>query len=163
MTPEWTRRQATLFLLGDGLIDEIRAGFNPRQAEIIDAHITLCREDEVPDWNKLSDKLRKQTRASVTLDFGKPYRDGDLLLLPCIGSTAEFDGLREFLLVPPVRKHTPHVTLIHPRNGSCTDAIFDKVFGLIKPFSHTFDEVSLIGQLNGGKWHILESYALPGS
>lgn len=60
----------------------------------------------------------------------------------------------------PVRKHKPHITLIHPRNGKCSDKIFDLATLLVKPFSHTFDEISFIEQAEGKVWKIIESFAL---
>ena len=49
------RRQATLFLRHRESVESIRRQFNPAQAELISAHVTLCREDEVED----ADERRK--------------------------------------------------------------------------------------------------------
>ena len=44
------RRQLTLFLTEQNqIIEEIRATYNPKQFELIKAHVTLCREDEIED------------------------------------------------------------------------------------------------------------------
>jgi 2'-5' RNA ligase len=157
------RRQATLFLPTSSLVGRVRTEFNPQQAELISGHVTLCREDEVSDWDRLAAKFREHNGQSVTLDFGGPERNGDFVFLPCIGSTDSFDRLRSNLLNDekhPARRHEPHITLIHPRNGVCTDAIFDQIVELIRPFSCTFNELSLIEQRDGGVWTVLESFKL---
>ena len=160
MTSRPTRRQATLFLRGRFPIDDIRAKFNPEQARLIASHVTLCREDEVHDWDRLTAKLRSQPPDPVTLGFGSPVREGNMLFLPSSGPTAGFDDLRAYLLDPTVRKHDPHITLIHPRNGKCSDEIFELATSHVKPFSHTFDEISFIEQTDGDVWKTIESFAL---
>lgn len=160
MTSRPTRRQATLFLRGRRVIEDVRARFNPEQSRLIDAHVTLCREDEVDDWPRLAARLRGRPPVGVTLEFGEPVRQGDMLFLPCSGSTSAFDEVRANLLGHRVRKHEPHITLIHPRSGKCTDEIFEMARSLIKPFSHTFDEVSLIEQTAGGIWRSFERCSL---
>lgn len=160
MTSRPTRRQATLFLRGRFPIDDIRARFNPEQSRLIAGHVTLCREDEVHDWDSLAAKLRSTPPDPVTLGFGSPVREGNMLFLPSSGSVAEFDDLRAYLLDPPVRKHEPHITLIHPRNGKCTDEVLELATSLVKPFSHTFGEISFIEQAEGKVWKIIESFAL---
>ncbi|MBX7054122.1 MAG: 2'-5' RNA ligase family protein [Pyrinomonadaceae bacterium] len=160
MTSRPTRRQATLFLRGRRPIEDFRDRFNPEQSRLIDAHVTLCREDEVDDWPRLSKRLRGRPPGGIDLEFGEPVRQRDLLYLPCLGSTAAFDEVRAYLLGRSVRKHEPHITLIHPRNGKCTDEILEMARSLIKPFSHTFVEISLIEQTAGGIWRSLERFSL---
>ena len=160
---EVSRRQATLFLRGCCEVEKIREEFNPKQARLVGAHVTLLREDEVSDWDALAVRLRASVRHTVTLEFGLPRRDGNLLYMPNIGPTAEFDQLRHVLLSnsrDPVRKYDPHVTLIHPRNGVCTDVIFETISSNFKPFSYTFDGISFIRQENGGVWEITEKFDL---
>lgn len=157
------RRQATLFLSGFGDIQKVRTEFNPEQARLINAHVTLCREDEVADWEALAVRFRASVPHTVTLEFGLPRRDGNLLYLPNLGPTVEFDQLRNILLSnsrSSARKHHPHITLIHPRNGVCTDAIFETVSARLKPFSYTFNEISFIRQENGGVWETVERFEL---
>lgn len=45
------RRQATLYLPSpcSVAVEAVRSRYNPVQAELIAAHVTLCREDEVGD------------------------------------------------------------------------------------------------------------------
>ena len=53
------------------------------------------------------------------------------------------------------RKHDPHITLIHPRNGICTDSIFEEIASQMVSFSTTFRSVALIEQFDGAKWREL--------
>jgi hypothetical protein len=159
---EVNRRQASLFLTSVPLIDGIRARFNPVQSKLIASHVTLIREDEVDDWPLSGEIASTIPIPELTLQFGGPQLDDDgLLYLPCVGGTAEFDRLRETLLgSPAARKHSPHITLIHPRNGKCSDESFREIAGIIKPFEHTFREIAFIEQRNGGAWRTLETFPL---
>ncbi len=149
------RRQASLYLYGFPEIVALRREFNPVQAQLIPAHVTLCREDEVDDWEAIALRIVTLRPVAVTLHFGGPVREGNLVLLPTVGSTESFDQLRcDLLSVQSTapRKHAPHITLIHPRNGVCTDAIFEEIAARIEPFTATFREISLIEQCDGGVW-----------
>lgn len=157
------RRQATLFLRAPKWINEIRRELNPVQANLISPHVTLCREDEVSDWGELARRLCELPTKPFTLDFGHPYRKQDLVYLPCTGSTKDFDILRDTLLnssAVMARQHHPHLTLVHPRNGFCSDRDFESIVSASVPFSYTFDEVTFIRQVNGGVWETLEVYKL---
>ncbi len=104
----------------------------------------------------------------LKLSFGMPiWRDG-LVYLPVsearstdLGLT--FDRLRAKLLVGQSeeestrapRKHHPHLTLIHPRNGLCTDSIFAEIQQSLVEFEYSFREVVLIEQTDGGPWQVL--------
>ncbi|MBK7391876.1 MAG: 2'-5' RNA ligase family protein [Chloracidobacterium sp.] len=158
-----SRRQATLFLQRPSWVNRLRIDLNPAQAKLIDAHVTLCREDEVSDWSELGHRLKDLRSQVVTLEFGPPHRDGDLVYIPCVGSTDAFDDLRNMLLgsaSAKPRKHNPHITLIHPRNGVCSDADFASIISVFEPFSYTFDEVAFIQQENGGIWETVETFRL---
>lgn len=149
------RRQASLYLLAAPEIEALRCKFNPLQAQLIPAHVTLCREDEVDDWKLIEERIAAMDHVEVTLHFDEPKRDGNLVLLPAVGSTKSFDRLRFELLSTggsAPRKHSPHITLIHPRNGICSDAIFEEIAMKLKPFTATFREISLIEQSDGGVW-----------
>lgn len=157
------RRQATLFLKAQYLVERIRRQFNPEQARLIAAHATLCREDEVADWEDAANNLRRFSPKNVMLEFGYPHREGNLLLLPVVGLTDQFDRLRELILntkATSARKHVPHITLIHPRNGICSDATFSSIVSDYRPFTNTFDEVSFIEQTNGGVWTVIDKFPL---
>lgn len=152
-----TRRQATLYLPPpeSGVVESIRSRFNPIQSGLIRAHVTLCREDEVNNWDDLAARLASLGTIEVALTFGKPIRDQNLVYLPAIGSTEPFDELRRSLLATAVslpRKHNPHITLVHPRNGTCSDSEFETIAGRCELFSTTFRAVTLIEQVDGGPW-----------
>lgn len=156
------RRQATLYLPQPHslVVERIRARFNPAQHALIQAHVTLCREDEVADWDELATRLHASGSLTVTLAFGPPVRDGHLVYSPATGSTASFDALRELLLARPgavTRKHNPHITLIHPRNGVCSDDDFDSIAAEWSPFEVSFEQATLISQVPGGPWRDLVS------
>ena len=69
-----SRRQATLYLpLADSTaIESLRARFNRVQFELIRAHVRLCREDEVSDWDKIASRLSDPGSIEVKLSFGGP-------------------------------------------------------------------------------------------
>lgn len=158
MTQVVRRRQATLFLNEPGFVETIRRRFNPEQAKLIAAHVTLCREDEVSDWEELARRLCELKPKAVTLNFRELRRSGDLVTLACV-ETADFDRLRHVLLNAP-RKHDPHITLIHPRKGTCSDVTFNAITSEFQPFTHTFNEVSFIEQVDGGVWTVLDTFPL---
>ncbi|MEP7384375.1 MAG: 2'-5' RNA ligase family protein [Gemmatimonadota bacterium] len=152
-----TRRQATLFLVPpvDAAIESLRARFNRAQFDLIRAHVTLCREDEVRDWRALEARLRRLSTIEVTLAFERPRRDGHLVYIPVAGPTDSFDALRASLLgddVAAPRRHLPHITLVHPRNGRCDDVAFAEIVEVSAPFTATFRRVALIEQIDGGPW-----------
>ena len=156
------RRQATLYLppAYAAEIERLRAACNPAQHALIRAHVTLCREDEVHDWDELAKRLTAIGPVSVALAFGAPVRDGDLVYLPATGSTASFDQLRASLLDRPaasIRRQAPHITLIHPRNGTCSDATFASILARCSPFDVTLRAVTLIAQVDDGPWQDLLS------
>lgn len=151
------RRQASLYL-PDGearrRIEILRRRFNPAQAALIPAHVTLCREDEVADWEVLAARAQALRPITVSLRFGPPVREGNLVFLPATGPVAEFDELRAALLSgeQAPRRETPHITLVHPRNGTCDDAAFADIRAATVPFTVVFTTIMLIEQRNGGVW-----------
>ena len=149
------RRQASMYLQGVPEIENLRVRFNPVQARLIPAHVTLCREDEVQDWLRLESRIQDRIPISLTLGFGRAVRDDNLVFLPVVFGGEQFEKLRHVLLndgIAPPRKLTPHITVIHPRNGVCTDAAFDEILQRLPPFKITLREISLIEQTVGGPW-----------
>ena len=61
-----TRRQASLYLYDAWIVEGLRKRFNPAQAALIPAHITLCREDEVNDWTAFEDRIRATLPIALT-------------------------------------------------------------------------------------------------
>ncbi len=154
------RRQATLFLGQSSSVEAIRNRFDPAQAALIAAHVTLCREDEVADWGEFSKQCYELKPFVLELEFGSPVRDGDLVYLPCVGGIGDFDELRRTLFGPHACKHDAHITLMHPRNSVCNDSIFEEICSRLKPFAHRFSSVDLIVQEGSGVWEILETIEL---
>lgn len=146
------RVQASLYLQQVPSLEDLRRRFNPRQAELIPAHVTLCREDEVDDWRELKARALGLDPLQLKLTFGRPVREQNLVYLPVVEGLDAFRMLRETLLGASPRDHDPHITLIHPRNGNCTDDVFDEIMRLSRPFSHTFEVIRVIEQRNGGVW-----------
>lgn len=154
---EHRRRQATLYLPfpESGAVESLRSRFNPIQFTLIRAHVTLLREDEVEDWDRLVSRLASLGSITVTLSFGAPVRDGNLVVLPAVESTESFRALRQTLLAGAVaepRRHEPHITLVHPRNGTCSDAAFEEICAQYTPFTVTLQAVTIIEQADGGRW-----------
>lgn len=150
------RRQASLFLRDQFNIVALRLRHNPVQARLITAHVTLCREDEVTDWDDLRSRLECLCPFEISLTFGQPVREDNFVYLPVHEGLADYQALRRTILPKVAREHIPHVTLIHPRNGTCTDKIFaDISASLISPFQFTFREVMLIEQKDGGVWRVI--------
>lgn len=142
----------------------MRHRYNPIQARLIPAHVTLCREDEVTDWAAFQANLEALRPFELTLTFGPPIRDRDFVFLPVCGGLDDFQAFRRKLLPQEPRNHTPHVTLIHPRNGSCTDEIFEELTASLgSPFQCTFREVMLIEQEDGGVWRLISRVGNPDS
>lgn len=161
--PSKSRRQATLYLPADqsAPIELLRERFNPIQAALIRSHVTLCREDEVANWGDLAARLDLLKPIEVSLRFETPVREGNSVLIPASGTTVSFDALRAALLskndVIP-RKLSPHITIVHPRNGTCDEEQFDEICRSITPLSILFRSVTMIEQIDGGVWRDLASF-----
>ena len=165
------RRQLTLFAEpGDaGTIEQIRQKFNPAQFELIKAHVTLCRQNEIENLEKVLSNLLALAKAqpAIAIEFGKVTRfdNGKGLFLPGANSNEAFVALRRKVLhglTDNLVNHEPHITLMHPRNSTCTDEIFGQIEKLNLPTRLLFKRISLIEQENGGQWKILQEFDLTG-
>jgi len=149
------RNQASLILPDRDAIEAVRWEFNPAQARLIPAHVTLCREDEVPDWERLVERAWNLMPMELVLGFGRPVRQDGMVWMPVVRGVEDFDAIREQLLsegeVAP-RRHTPHLTLVHPRNGTCSDTEFEALSNRLTPFEARFDRIHWIQQRDGGVW-----------
>ncbi len=155
-----SRRQATLFFHDPpAVLVHCRRNYNPVQAALIDAHVTLCREDEVVDWPVLETRVAGLMPIRLQLEFGKPLRSDHSVWLPVINGAEDFAALRRSLLPHSPRPMNPHVTIIHPRNGTCTDEAFAEIEQRLQPFLWTFQEIALIEQREGGPWQTLARYS----
>ena len=161
------RVQLTLFVQAAQAreIERIRQAFNPEQYRLINSHVTLCREDELEPIEQVLRNLAALDGGSVCLDFGHVQRfsAGKGVLIPAIGANEGFQRLRAQVLrgiTEQPRNHEPHITLMHPRNATCTDEIFAHIESCTFPRQINFHEVALIEQEMGEKWAVLEVFAL---
>ncbi|HMP30722.1 MAG TPA: 2'-5' RNA ligase family protein, partial [Saprospiraceae bacterium] len=96
------RRQLTLFVEQKDAeqIERIRQKFNSIQFEIIKAHVTLCREDEILNLEKVKSNLFLLTQTDININFGKIERfdNGKGLFLPATNDNEEFDSFRKQVL-----------------------------------------------------------------
>ncbi len=162
-----SRRQLTLFVAQAAAvtIKSIRAAYNPRQTELIKCHVTLCREDEIQDLEKVVNNLLQLSQSELVIRFGKPIRfdDGKGVLLPATPDNQAFQTLRSQVLqglFEEPRLHEPHITLMHPRNSTCTDEIFAAICNINFPTELVFNQIDLIEQVNGGPWETLQTFPL---
>jgi 2'-5' RNA ligase len=159
------RIQLTLFIdsIHSKSIENIRQKYNPLQYELIKSHVTLCREDELIPIDKVIHNLEKLTFDGITIDFGAVIRfsDGQGVLIPSIGENEDFQNLRKQILegiIENPRRQEPHITLMHPRNSTCTEAIFEEIKQIKLPKSVIFRRICLIEQELGGKWEIVKEF-----
>lgn len=164
-----TRKQLTLFLEGNKeAIEEIRASYNPEQFNLISAHVTLCREDEILPLAEIIENIkavRLPEPLCIEFDPISRFPDGRGALLPSKGKNLEFHELREALLKgisEPPRDHEPHITLMHPRNSSCSAELFSELRQVPLPSEFFFTRISLIEQNSGEKWRTLEEFVISG-
>lgn len=163
------RVQLTLFLDEQisASIENIRRTFNPEQYGLIKSHVTLCREDELEQTENVLLNLTGLNPGSIVVHFGKPVRfsAGKGVLLPAVGGNESFHALRAALLkgvIEEPRRHEPHITLMHPRNSTCTDSIFREIEQTQLPGKIVFRKISLIEQVAGGPWKVLRTFGLQG-
>lgn len=161
------RIQLTLFLdeHESETIEKIRKEFNPKQHELIGAHITLCREDELEQIGKVISNLEKLNLGRVIIHFGNVIRfsEGKGVLMPAVGDNESFHQLRKQVLqgiIEHPRKHEPHLTLMHPRNAVCTDDLFEQIKQVELPRKLEFRKISLIEQEIGKRWEVLKTFEL---
>jgi hypothetical protein len=161
------RRQLTLFVekRDAQVIENIRKQFNQKQQELIDSHVTLCREDEIENMIALLDNLQQLDTPKIVINFGQVMRfeNGKGVLLPSFGDNDQFHLLRSKVLKGlggTVCKHEPHITFMHPRNSTCTDKIFSVIQKISLPTHLTFGTISLTEQINGGQWKTLKTFKL---
>ena len=152
-----TRRQLSLLLpeAQRSLVEPIRKRLDPIQHALIPAHVTLCRDDELPDLQR----IERLEPFLITMQFGEPEElpDGCVLLRPSSGNE-QFQALRQLILGSSARAYGPHLTLLHPRNAR--GALFDlaeigrELAGLVV----TFSTVTLIEQHGSDPWQVKDAY-----
>ena len=164
---ENNRTQLTLFVNSpeSEIIDEARRLFNPIQHYLIKPHITLCREQEIYNIEKILKNLENIKFSAFSLQLGKPtrFKEANGIYLPVLGDVKQLNTLRNIVLngvIEIPNQIMPHITIMHPRNSSCTDEIFNQLISRNFPKLVTFDRVSLITQHKDEKWHIVKDFPL---
>lgn len=129
---------------------------------MISAHVTLCREDELVDLEMTIANIKSlQINKPIRIKFKEVERfeNGEGALISACEDNIDINNLRNIILISP-RKHLPHITLMYPRNSTCTDAIFEKIKSFNLPAILYFDKINLIEQKEGRKWKILDEFPL---
>jgi 2'-5' RNA ligase len=161
------RKQLTLFIPENAVetIESVRKEYNPLQYELIKSHVTICREDELEQIEKVILNLKNLNQRSIDIHFGNITRFDNRkgLMLSGMGNNEQFQNLRKVILagiIDAPRKQEPHITLMHPRNCTCTDEIFTKLENEPFPSKIIFKKISLIEQEEGNEWKILKEFEL---
>jgi hypothetical protein len=161
------RIQLTLFIDENEseVIEKIRKKFNPVQYELIKSHVTLCREEELEKIEIVTQNLAALHHHFITIHFDpvEKFSDGKGVLIPAPGGNEQFQKLREIILQGAIKnpvKHHPHITLMHPRNSTCTDSVFEQIKKVKIPTKLKFKKISLIEQEQGNKWAVLKEFEL---
>lgn len=160
------RRQLSLFVpVAEGVqLESVRHELDPVQSELIPAHVTLCREDEIGQLSasEIEARLQDYGAKRLTLSFGPPVIfQGHGVLLPCVAGESEFHELRAHLLgTTAIRRHSPHITLAHPRNPRSTKWAPPDEVGLPQTLSYTFVEIASIEQMGGAAWRVIREFRL---
>jgi len=158
------RRQLSMYVPVDNAqeIEKVRKIVDPTQSNLIPAHITLCREDELCEFSQIKGKLNKIEFEPLTLSFGKvEVFSGHGLLLNCVEGEYKFRLMREYLLGSKnIRNQTPHITLAHPRNPKSIGNSLGNVATLPEIIKITFPIIYLIEQELGKPWCVLEQFEL---
>jgi hypothetical protein len=149
-------------------IEATRRLLDPIQAKLIAAHVTLCREDEIPglDFSGLSARLKNSAFRSFVMRFGAPEMfEGHGVLLPCVEGESEFHELRRIVLNASVVRHRlPHLTLAHPRNPRAAGNTVQNLHAISTGLEATFSSVQFIQQVGSKPWQLLTEYSLlPGA
>jgi 2'-5' RNA ligase superfamily len=159
------RQQLTLFVpqAYSAELEAVRRVVDPVQHWLIAAHVTLCREDELESSLGWRARLETMSFPSLRLCFdGVEAFMGHGLLLTCVGDLAPYSALREAVLgTLALRRPQPHLTLAHPRNPRA-ESNLPGATAALRPQVITFSTISLIEQLDGQPWVVLQHYPLAG-
>jgi hypothetical protein len=158
------RRQLSLFVPSPQLaiLDAMRSILDPVQHRLIPAHVTACRDDEMPEVSPGQLDSLLDGAEPLTLSFGRavPF-DGHGILLPCIAGEEVFGALRTQLLgTSKIRPQVPHITIAHPRNPKADRNDLTLALELPAKIEITFRELCLIEQSRGEEWRVLRRYPL---
>ncbi len=160
------RKQICLFLPSQEreTVDFVRSRIDPIQFKLIPAHITLCYDDEVDNWDILVNRLENTTQKKFSISFAKPklFVEGGYYL-PYVGEANQYFELREYLLGNSEKRRInvkPHITILHPKNIKDNShknviEIFNKTLEEVE-----FDTVSFIGKETNKPWEVINEYKL---
>jgi 2'-5' RNA ligase len=162
-----TRRQLTLFLSmpGKGIVDQVRQRADPVQFAKIPAHITLCYDDEIQDWDYVTACLEafatEDIRFSFTVDGARVFEaEGKGIYLHITDQSGFYDLARSRLLATSssVRRQVrPHLTLLHPRHARDSTDGWTLVDSIDFPERLSIQQISLI-ELRASKWTVVHTY-----
>ena len=159
------RIQLTLFVSESDseTIEHIRKKFNPKQFELIKSHVTLCREEELENLARIVENLNQLKSSPIVIPFEKVKRfsEGKGVLLPAKKGNVDFDNLRHTVLkgiIDNPKKQEAHITLMHPRNSTCTDILFETIQNVSFPKILTFNKITLIAQEMDEPWSIIKEF-----
>lgn len=148
------RRQLALFLANPAkdLIDRVRQRVDPVQFARISAHVTLCYDDEVQDWNYVADCLDAFAPEAIQFSFAVEgarsfAAEGKGIYLGITEQSGFYALARARLLATSssARKQVqPHVTLLHPRNARDGADGWPLVDTMVFPERILLHQVSLI-------------------
>jgi hypothetical protein len=164
-----TRVQLSLFVppLDADRLENARHQLDPVQAKLIPAHVTLCREDELQDFDfaALGTILGILGAWPLTLSFGSPeVFQGHGVLLPCIEGEEAFHELRCCLLCSrTVRHHAPHITIAHPRNPRSPHNVSTNFDVIPTGLVITFGAIQYIAQEEHASWQVVGTQSLLGA
>ncbi len=138
---------------------------DPVQFNLIAAHVTLCREDELEGLNTavLRRRLSAPEIGPLTLTFGAPESfSSHGILLPCAAGEESFRALRQLVLESAnARRQVPHITLAHPRNPKSAGNSLATASSLRNVGAIRFESICLIQQDGTSPWRVLERFELP--
>lgn len=113
--------------------------------------------------NAIVERLKSiRLEKPLQIDLGKPERfaNGRGVFIPALQNSSDFTNLRTLILGRNdiTQVQVPHITLMHPRNSTCDAAIFSEIQNEQLPTALFFYKISLISQLNAGKWEVIQEF-----
>ena len=162
------RHQITLFLpeAASRLVEPIRAVVDPVQATLIRAHVTLVRDDELPQISPkmFTERLGQPIdwTSPLELTFGGPLPSVDHgILMHCTSELTEFQSLRCRLFRELLSKSmNAHITLAHPRNPKAAGNTPQNLRPLANGLTIKFRQLAMIQQTDGQPWVTLKTVDL---
>lgn len=161
------RRQLTLFIDDQQSqdIEDIRKKYNPVQFRLIRSHVTLCREHELENLDQIKENLKSLHLGSIFIHLDRVVRfsDGKGVMIAADEINPGYHHLRQLVLKNlgfEIKFPQPHITLMHPRNSTCTDEIFGEINKINIPETLFFTEISLIEQEGDKEWKIIQTFKI---